>query len=482
MVNLRTVDRDQLLLMPPSLSDWLPPDHLAWFIVDVVAELDLSGFYRSLRVDGRGGASYDPEAMLGVLLYAYCVGERSSRRIEQRLCDDVAFRVVAANQTPDHATLARFRRRHHDAIAGVFSQVVGLCVSEGLVRSGVVAIDGTKIEADVSAESSVTRRQIVDEILQEAEAVDTAEDLEYGARRGNELPDRWADRRDRRARLREALHQLDADGPSDAESYQADRTARETELGHKLAGRRPDPNSKGASVARTRRINVTDPDSRTLKSRHRFIWGYNAQAAVTGDQIVVAAQVTTAARDSVVFETMVAATKESLVGTGADRVETFVADTGYWSIPNATLDIDAGVLITPMPMTGGITDPDDPRLAQRSKVVAGLDRGGITVRDAATELGVSTTTVHKLLKNHRNGLPDSFTVRQAMVERLATEHGAAVYAKRKTTVETVFGNVKANLGFRRFSMRGLDATSSEWRLVCTVHNLLKIHRHRLAAT
>ncbi len=209
--------------MPPSLSDWLPEGHLAWFIVDVVAELDLAGFYRSLRADGRGGASYDPEAMLGILLYAYCVGERSSRRIERRLSDDVAFRVVAANQQPDHATLARFRHRHQDAIAAVFGQVLGLCITEGLVQTGVVAIDGTKIEADVSASSSVTRRQIVDEILEEAEAVDAAEDLEYGDRRGDELPEPWVDRRDRRARLREALRQLDADGPSDAESYQAAR-------------------------------------------------------------------------------------------------------------------------------------------------------------------------------------------------------------------------------------------------------------------
>ena len=481
MVNLRTVERDQLLLMPPSLSDWLPPDHLAWFIVDVVAELDLSGFYRSLRIDGRGGASYDPESMLVILLYAYCVGERSSRCIEEPICDDVAFRVIAANQAPDHATLARFRRRHQDAIAGVFSQVVALCVSEGLVRSGVVAIDGTKIEADVSAGSSATRRQIVDEILKEAEAVDATEDLEYGARRGDELPARWADRRDRRARLREALRQLDADGPSDAESYQAERTARETELGRKLGGRRADPTTKWSSAARTRRINVTDPDSRTLKDRRRFIWGYNAQAAVTQDQIVVAAEVTTVARDSVVFETMVVATEENLVDTGAERVETFVADTGYWSIPNATLDIDADVLITPMPLTGGITDPDDPRLAQRREVIERLNAAEVTVAAAAAEMGVSTTTARKLLRNHRAGRPDSVEVRQAMVERLATEHGAAAYAKRKTTVETVFGNIKANLGFRRFSNRGLDATSSEWRLVCTVHNLLKIHRQRLAA-
>ena len=481
MVNLRTVERDQLLLMPPSLSDWLPPDHLAWFIVDVVAELDLSSFYRSLRVDGRGGASYDPEVMLGILLYAYCVGERSSRRIEQRLCDDVAFRVVAANQAPDHATLASFRRRHQNAIAGVFSQVAALCVTEGLVRSGVVAIDGTKIEADVSAGSSATRRQIVDEILKEAEAVDATEDLEYGARRGDELPARWADRRDRRARLREALRQLDADGPSDAESYQAARTVKEAALGRKLGGRRADPATKWASAARTRRINVTDPDSRTLKDRRRFIWGYNAQAAVTQDQIVVAAEVTTVARDSVVFETMVVATEENLVDTGAERVETFVADTSYWSIPNATLDIDADVLITPMPLTGGITDPDDPRLAQRREVIERLDGGEVTVAAAAAEMGVSTTTARKLLRNHRAGRPDSVEVRQAMVERLATEHGAAVYAKRQTTAETVFGNIEANLGFRRFSNGGLGATTSERRLVCTVHNLLKIHRKRFAA-
>jgi hypothetical protein len=402
--------------------------------------------------------------MLGVLLYAYCVGERSSRRIERRLCDDVAFRVVAANQAPDHATLARFRRRHQDAIAGVFTQVVALCITEGLVQAGVVAIDGTKIEADVSVSSSATRRQIVDEILGEAEAVDAAEDLEYGARRGDELPDRWADRRDRRARLREALRQLDADGPSDAESYQASRTAREAALGRKLGGRPASPDSKWASPARTRRINVTDPDSRTLKDRRRFIWGYNAQAAVTEDQIVVAAEVTAVARDSVVFETMVAAAEKNLVDTGADRIETFVADTGYWSIDNATLDIDADVLITPMPLTGCITDPGDPRLALRRHVIERLDQGEITIKTAAAEMEMSTATARKLLRHHRAGRPDPVEVRRTMVGRLATEDGAAAYAKRKTTVETVFGNVKANLGFRRFSRRGLDATTSEWRL------------------
>src|SRR3990170_1789506 len=243
MVNVRAVERDQQFLMPPSVSDWLPEDHLAWFIVDLVAELDLAGLYASLRSDGRGGASYHPEMMLAVLLYAYCVGERSSRRIERRLIEDVAFRVVAANQCPDHATLARFRARHREAVAGLFSQVLGLCVTEGLVQAGVVAIDGTKIEANASAWSNRTRRQIAEEILDEAEAVDAAEDDQFGDRRGDELPERWAGRHDRRSRLREALRQLDAEGAADWESYMAERQAKEAELGRKLPGRKPQKGS-----------------------------------------------------------------------------------------------------------------------------------------------------------------------------------------------------------------------------------------------
>ncbi len=207
--NLREVDRDQLWLMPPSVSEWLPEDHLAWFVLDVVAELDLSVFYADYRDDGRGGAAYDPAMMLTVLIYAYCVGERSSRRIERRLVDDVAFRVLAANQRPDHATLARFRARHQEAVAALFAQVLGLCVAEGLVTAGVVSIDSTKIEANASAWSNRTRRQIAEEILAEAERIDATEDAELGDRRGGELPERWARRRDRRPRLAEALRQLD---------------------------------------------------------------------------------------------------------------------------------------------------------------------------------------------------------------------------------------------------------------------------------
>ena len=482
MVNVRAVERDQLWLMPPSLSDWLPDDHLAWFILDVIAELDLSELYRSLRADGRGGASYDPGLMLAVLFYAYCVGERSSRRIERRLTDDVAFRVVAANQQPDHATLARFRRRHQEAIAEVFSQVLGLCVAEGLVQAGVVAIDATRMEAAVSLRQNRTRRQIADEILEEAERVDAAEDEQFEDGRGDELPSEWADRRNRRTRLREALRQLDAEGAADWESYVAEREAKEAALGHKLPGRKPDPEAKYRERGKERHANVTDPDSRLLKDGGRFIQGYQAHAAVSEDQVVVAAEVATAARDATQFQTMVGAAEDNLAVAESEPVGVFVADAGYWSAENATIETQADVLIAPVRATQGITDPTDPRIKGRSQVLQRLDAGEITVAQAAEEMGVSKTWARKLLARHRQQAPEPAQARAEMETRLRTETGAAAYAKRKTTVEPVFGNLKANHGFRRFSRRGLAAVRSEWRLICTVHNLLKIHRHQLART
>ena len=480
MVNLRAVDRDQQFLLPPSLSDWLPEEHLAWFIIDLVAELDLAGLYASLRADGRGGAAYHPEMMLGVLLYAYCVGERSSRRIERRLVEDVAFRVVAANQQPDHATLARFRAGHREAISGLFSQVLGLCVAEGLVQTGVVAIDGTKVEANASAWSNRTRRQIADEILDEAEAVDAAEDDQFGGRRGDELPDKWTGRGDRRSRLREALRQLDAEGAADWESYMAEREAKEAELGRKLPGRKP---RKGSDHrGKTRQANTTDPDSRMLRARNRFLQGYNAQAAVSEDHIVVAAELTNAANDSTQLVPMIDATRENLAEVDSPDVGVFVADAGYWSAENLSRVPDIDLLVAPMPATSGITDPDDPRRKQRQAVIERVEAGELTITKAAEEMGVSHTWARKLVADHHRGVPDPAQLRDEMEERLGSETGAAAYAKRKTTVEPVFGNLKANLGFRRFSQRGLDAVRSEWRLICTIHNLLKLHRHRLATT
>jgi transposase len=475
-INVRPFDREQLFLMPPSVSEWLPEGHLAWFVLDVVAELDVGGFSAGYREDGRGGAVYDPAVMLAILIYAYCVGERSSRRVERRLMEDVAFRVVAANQCPDHATLARFRGRHQDAMAELFSQVLGLCVAEGLVASGVVAIDGTKVEANASAWSNRTRRQIAEEILAEAERVDAAEDEALGDRRGGELPERWADRRDRRGRLREALRQLDAQGAADWESYMAERAAKEAAAGRKLPGRKPAAASK---KGKDRHANTTDPDSRMLRARNRFVQGYNAQAAVSEDQVIVAADVTNAANDTTCFEPMVAATNDNLAGAGADPVGVFVADAGYWSTDNASLAVKAEVLIAPVPATRGITDRHDPRLAQRRAVLARLHAGKISVRRAAQQMGVSETWARELLRAYRSDGPDPAGVRSEMEARLASEAGAASYAKRKITIEPVFGNIKANLRFRRFSPRGLSAVTSEWRLICATHNLLKLRRHQM---
>ena len=477
-INVRGFDRDQQFLMPPSVADWLPEEHLAWFVLDVVEELDLSEFYAAHRDDGRGGASYDPGVMLAVLVYAYCVGERSSRRIERRLVEDVAFRVVAANQCPDHATLARFRRRHQEAIAELFGQVLGLCVGDGLVAAGVVAIDGTKVEANASAWSNRTRRQIAEEILADAEATDAQEDETYGDRRGDELPGRWADRRDRRARLREALRQLDAAGPSDRDTYLANRAAKEAEQGRKLPGRKPTTASKRA---KNRHANTTDPDSRMLRARNRFLQGYNAQAAVSEDHIIVAAEVTNAANDSTMFGTMLEASEENLEEAGRpSAVGTYVADAGYWNVPNATLATEAEVLIVPMPATQGITDPDDPRIAERDAVLERLEAGELTLVAAAAEMGVSETWARKLRDDRRRGGPDPARVRKDMLDRLATDEGRFLYGKRQCLAEPIFGNIKANLRFRRFSRRGLPAVFSEWRLICSVHNLLKLRSVRLA--
>ena len=479
-LNIREVERDQLWLMPPSVAEWLPEDHLGWFVLDVISELDLAEFYAAYRDDGRGGCAYDPALVLAILVYAYCLGERSSRRIETRLVEDVGFRVVGANQCPDHATLARFRARHAEAITTLFAQVLGLCVAEGLVAAGVVAIDGTKVEANASAWSNRTRRQIAAEILAEAERTDAAEDAIHGESRGAEMPRAWAGRQGRRARLREALAQLEGESlPADWDDYQARRAAKEAATGRKTVGRKP---SAGGEKSKIRAANTTDPDSRMLKARNRFLQGYNAQAAVSEDHIIVAAEVTNAANDSTMFETMIDATGANLEAAGCgESVGTYVADAGYWSVPNVTLETDAEVLITPMPATNGITDPDDPRLAERRSIIVALDAGELSVTEAAAVMGVSQTWARKLLSDYRAGIPDPAILRKEMLAKLATDEGKAAYAKRKTTAEPVFGNVKANLRFRRFSRRGRAAVDSEWKLICSVHNLLKLRTIRLAA-
>ena len=193
--NFLACDREQELLLPPSLREWLPEGHLAWFVIDAVAEMDLSAFYAAYRGDGHGRAAHDPAMMVALLLYAYAVGRRSSRVVERACVDDVAFRVIAANQRPDHCTIARFRQRHEAALAGLFGDVLALCADAGLVGVAVLAVDGTKLHANASQHQNLDYDQIAKEILAEADAVDRAEDERFGERRGDELPRSWRRRR-----------------------------------------------------------------------------------------------------------------------------------------------------------------------------------------------------------------------------------------------------------------------------------------------
>ncbi len=550
------------MLMPPSVRDWLPEDHLAFFVLDVVAELDLNEFFAAYRADGRGGAVYDPAMMLGVLLYAYATGERSARRVERRLVEDVAFRVLAANQQPDHATLARFRARHQDAIAGLFGQVLGLCVRAGLVDAGVVAIDGTKLAANASffanrehdalakelaAHTDANEPEqpgglveaanaIAKKILQEAAAVDEAEDAEHGDARGDELPPEWAGGRDRRARIRAALEELESQKARDYEARMAERAKKEEALGRKLTG--PTPKKDTARRSKPRRANTTDPHSRIIASKSKgVIQGYNAQAAATTGQIIVAAEATATSNDQPHFLPMATAVTENLADAGhtndPEKTTILVADAGYWTAANGTTDIStpdgAGVevlIATKKASWRKAPKPDDDQLAVLAKVNRGelsqrkagailgvsyswvgsmtkryfgtdgeritrsaepepsewipvierVDRKEISKRAASVELMISAARVNTMLAHIRGEAVDPAIARQEMGDKLAVPDNAALYAKRSSSIEPVFGNIKHNLGLRRFSRRSLPAVQSEWRLMCTIHNLLKLQQ------
>ena len=224
--NFLSCGREQSLLLPPDLRDWLDEDHLAWFVIEAIAELDLEAFYAAYRADGHGRAAHDPKLMVTLLVYAYCVGERSSRGIERRCREDVAFRVVCANQVPDHATIARFRVRHQEALADLFGQVLGLCADAGLVRAGVIAVDGSKFRAAASDSAIRSYEEIAAEVLAEAERVDAAEDERFGAARGDELPEQLSTRGGRRAWLREAKQRLEAERAANPEPVPRDREER----------------------------------------------------------------------------------------------------------------------------------------------------------------------------------------------------------------------------------------------------------------
>jgi len=313
--NFVACDRDQELLLPPSLRDWLPEGHLAWFVIDAVAQLDLSVFYAAYRADGHGRPAHDPAMMVALLLYGYAIGERSSRRLERRCVEDVATRVICANQAPDHTTIARFRQRHETALAELFGEVLALCAGAGLVRVGVIAVDGTKVAANAAPQATRDYEQIAREILDEADAVDAAEDQRFGDDRGDELPpelstaqgrrgwlreakkrlderraeEAWPIARDRPDRLREAKRRLEEEHRTEGRAnaaYEAYR-ARGVDKNGKKFGRPPQPFEPPPRP--TGKINLSDLDSRNVKTSRGWVQGYNAQAVCTEDQIVIAA-------------------------------------------------------------------------------------------------------------------------------------------------------------------------------------------------
>src|SRR3954452_13413485 len=359
--NFIACDREQELLLPPSLREWLPEGHLAWFVLEAVGEMDLAAFYAAYRQDGWGRAAHDPAMMVALFVYAYAVGVRSARGIERHCRDDVAFRVITANQAPDHATIARFRARHEEAIADLFGGVLELCARAGLVKVGIVAVDGTKIAAAATHHATRSYEQIAQEILEEAARTDAAEDELYGEGRGDELPEGVRTSGDRRKWLREAKQALEAERAAKSEKVPRDRGERLQECRRRLeqdwqlerrvveehaawhargiasdgsrrmAGARANIKPYPLTETPAGKLNVTDPDSHNLKTTRGWVQGYNAQAAATTDQIVVAAEISIESLDTANLQPMVDTARRELEAAGVtDKPGVVLADAGYW--------------------------------------------------------------------------------------------------------------------------------------------------------
>ena len=442
--NFLPCDREQELLLPPSLREWLPEDHLAWFVIDAVEALELGAFYADYREDGWGRAAHEPAMMLALLMYAYAIGERSSRAIERRCQEDIAFRVICANRAPDHATIARFRVRHERALAATFTQVLALCARAGLASVGLVALDGSLIAGSASAAQTRSYRAIgeeVEAILDEAARADAQEDERFGQARGDELPPELAERRSRLARLRRCRQELEAEQAGEQSRHEdnlAWRARWEAEHGRKLAGRKPTPPDPERLATRT--INTTDPDTRRIVRRGgRSVQGYNVQVLASPEQVILATEVTQAPNDAAQLEPMVAQALAEIRAAGiTEPIGTVLADGGYWSSP-AIAEVRArgiGVLIP---------------TANRNRTAP---------RKLSPRQGEQALHIDAIL---------------------ATAEGAALYRRRQQIVEPIFAQTKFLRRMHRFHRRGLRACRAEWRLIAATHNLLKLWRAGLSA-
>jgi transposase len=443
--NIKTCDREQMYLLPPSLKEWLPEGDLAWFLLDAVAQMDLKRFYTKHREDGRGGSAFDPGMKVALLLYAYCRGERSSRKIEELCEKDIGFRVIAGNLQPDHSTISRFRQENGEELKGLFIDVLRLCEAAGLVKVGVVALDGSKMKANGSLAANREKGWIEEEVkrmLAEAKEKDEKEDALYGPdRRGDELPDDLRERESRLARLKAAQELLKKEAEAAAAEQEAKIEARKAleAAGEKKRGRKP---KETVEVDETAKANITDPESRIMKTRSGYIQGYNAQAVVTEEQIIVAAEVTQEANDVKQLHPMIGAAEKNLREIGEEQpIGAVLADAGYWSESNEKQ-----------------SDPEGP------------------------ELYVATNKDWKQRKmlgeqpSPKGRMRKDISPRDRMERKLLTKEGRSLYKKRGKTVEPVFGQIKYVRGFDRFVRRGIAACASEWKLICATHNLLKLWR------
>ena len=444
---------NQLFLLPPDMKDWLPDDHLVYFVMDVVGELDLLAIYQRYDNSKGGQPPFDPKMMVSLLFYAYCVGLPSSRKIEKATHERVAFRILTADQHPDHDTIADFRKRHLDVLSGSFVQILRLCQEVGLVKLGHVSLDGTKVKANASKHKAMSYGRMekkaeeleaeVKRLLTEAQAVDDAEDAKYGkGKRGDELPKELRFKQDRLRKIKEAMESLEREAKVKADAKREEIRLKELSLqkeGKKRKGKKPkDPSDRPDSKAQR---NFTDPESRIMKdgASKSFEQAYNCQTAVDAkSQIIVATNVTQQANDKQQLEPLVEEIKKN---TNEKTPEKLSADSGYFSETNVQYLEDEGI---------------------DGFIATGRQKHG-DVRQCA----------------ERGRIPKDATTQERMARKLRIKKGRETYSKRKQIVEPVFGQIKETRGFRRFLLRGLENVSGEWDLICLTHNLLKLFRSGL---
>lgn len=449
----RFYNQRQTLLLPLNIQNWLPKGHLAVFISDMVDEMDLTQFFNYYEDEERGAPPYDPRMMTKILFYSYCVGVTASRKIEKKLCEDIAFRYLAAGNFPDFRTISDFRRIHIDTLEDLFVQVLLLCDAAGLVKLGTVSLDGMKVEANASLQKTKKYetlckeeeqlRKIVREILEDAEQIDQEQDQLYGEdKRGDELPPGFQNKKERLMRIRKAKEQVERKQKQHFEEYQKNlgkRREKEKTQGKKLRGRKPHPVLKkpGGKL----KGNTTDPDSRIMKTRKGFIQGYNGQAMVdTDSQIIVAGDLVQDENDKHQQIPMVEKLREYL----GQVPEKLTMDAGYWDEQRLQqLDDDIDLYVA--------TDKD---WKERKKM-----------QDCPSPCG---------------RIPKNLSYKERMERKLLTKKGKMIYQKRGCSVEPVFGQIQ-NRGLGRLLLRGLRKAKGEWLLMCLSHNLLKLWKAQAAS-